>query len=436
MRDILVLITMLIFVPLAVRHTFAAYLLWGWAGLISINYYLYGFMIPVPYVQVFALITLGSWFWIKDPEKAPFQSNRTTTWFVIFVVHGFLCALFAYPGLVRNWELFGNVIKTVLFCVLMPLLATSRFRIHAIVLMIALATAFHGVLDGLKFIVSGGAHNVRGMAKFGDNNQFALVVVMILPVLYYLYQYSAHRIVRWGFAASLLLAVLTVVATSSRGGLLGMVAVAIWVIWQSRRKALGLTIVLLCSLMVVELAPESWSERMNTMQAADQDASFMGRVTAWKVNSAIALANPVFGGGFRVVENHPVWDQFKYSPGLLGFVDTPMLARSGVASHSIWFEVMGDLGFVGFFIFIVLLINAFVTRREIKALAAREGDTCRWAMDLADMLCASLFAYVVSGSLLSAAYFETPYMLMMLLEVIKIHLKNVGQPKPKRILVA
>jgi len=131
-----------------------------------------------------------------------------------------------------------------------------------------------------------------------------------------------------------------------------------------------------------------------------------------------------------------VWDQFKHSPGLLGFVDTPMLARSGVASHSIWFEVMGDLGFVGFFIFVALLVNAFLTRREIKALVEQEGGTYRWATDLTDMLCASLFAYVVSGSLLSAAYFETPYMLMMLLEVIKIHLKHALQPKPKCVSVA
>lgn len=433
MRDLLAFGVMLVFVPLALRHTFVAYLLWGWAGLIALNYYLYGFMIPVPFVQVFALCTLGSWFWFKDPEKRPFESNRTTTLFAIFLVHGLLCALLAYPGLVRNWELFGNLAKTLLFCVLMPLLATSRFRIHAIVLMIVLATTFHGALDGLKFLASGGGHNAGGMEKFGDNNQFALVLIMTIPLSYYLYHYSAQRLARLGFASVMMLTVLAVVATSSRGGLLGLAAVALWVILQSRRKFLGIIVVAVCGLVVVQLAPDTWTARMQTMETPGEDSSFMARVISWKVNSAIALANPVFGGGFRVVENHPVWNQFQDSPGLLGFVNTPALSRSGVAAHSIWFEVMGDLGFVGFFMFIALLVNAFVTLKEIRALAQRGGESSRWALDLADMLGASLFAYIVSGSLLSVAYFETPYILMMLLEVIKLQLRHAVAPISKAL---
>lgn len=430
MRDLLALCAMLVFVPLAIRHTFVAYLLWGWAGLISLNNYLYGFMIPVPYVQVFAMIALGSWFWTKDPERRPFAANRTTTLLIIFLVHGLMCALLAYPGLVRNWELYGNMVKTALFCVLMPLLATSRLRIHAIVLMVVLATAFHGALDGLKFLSSGGAHNARGMAKFGDNNQFALVLLMVLPLIYYLYQYTARRWVQMGFAAGALLTVLAIVATASRGALLGLVALAIWVILQSRRKLTGLVLVALMGFMVIQLAPERWQSRMETIKTAEDDSSFMGRVAAWKVNSAIALANPVFGGGFRVVENHPVWDRFVGQPGLLGFVDTPLLSRSGVAAHSIWFEVLGDLGFVGFFIFVALLINTFVTLKEIRALVKRGDEACRWARDLADLVGASMVTYIVSGSLLSAAYFETPYILMMLLEVIKLQLQRKGSTAP------
>lgn len=425
MRDLLALCAMLVFVPLAIRHTFVAYLLWGWAGLISLNYYLYGFMIPVPYVQMFAMIALGSWFWTKDPERRAFTANRTTTLFIVFLVHGLMCALLAYPGLIQNWELYGNVVKTALFCVLMPLLATSRLRIHAIVLMLVLATAFHGALDGLKFVSSGGAHNARGMAKFGDNNQFALVLLMVLPLIYYLYHYTARRWVQLGFAAGAVLTVLAIVATGSRGALLGLMALAIWVILQSRRKLAGIVVVALMGFMVLQLAPESWQSRMETIKSAEDDSSFMGRVAAWKVNSAIAVVNPVFGGGFRVVENQVVWDQFKDKQGLLGFTVTPAIERFK-AAHSIWFEVLGDLGFVGFFLFVALLINAFVTLKEIRGLARRHGEPDRWGVDLADMVGASLFAYMVSGSLLSAAYFETPYILMMLLEVIKLQLQQLG----------
>ncbi len=424
MRDLAALLAMLIFVPLALRHTFVAYLLWGWTGLIAINAYLYGFMVPVQYVLIFALIALGSWFWTKDPEKLPFETNRTTTFFAIFWAHSLLSAIFAYPGLVRNWDLFSDLTKTLLFCVLMPLLVTSRLRIHALVLMMVLGTAFHGTVDGLKFLESAGAHNASGISKFGDNNGYALVLVMVMPLLYYLYQYSSRRWVRSGFAAGALLTVLAIVATGSRGGFAGLAAVALWVILQSRRKFAGIIVVAVIGLMVYQLAPERWQDRMETIKVAEDDSSFMGRVAAWKVNSAIAMANPVLGGGLRVVENPVIWAQFKDQPGLLGFVETPQIASGFKASHSIWFEVMGDQGFVGLFLFMAMLANAFFTLREIRALAKRSGQSTRWAIDLTDMLGASLVGYIVSGSLLSAAYTETPYMLMMLLEVTKLQLRR------------
>lgn len=419
MRDLLVLGFMLFAVPLAFMAPFAGYLLWGWAGLIAIKFYLYGFMASLAYVQIFAMITLAALLMKRDPVAMGFKPNRTSVILAVMVVHGLMVALLAYPGLDRNWELFGNLAKTALFCLLMPMVAVNRFRIHAVVLMVALAVSFHGALDGLKFIASGGGHNAQAIKSFGDNNHLALVLLMVLPFLFYLYRYSAVKVARLGFLAALPLTILAVVATHSRGALLGLFAIGLWIVLKSQKKVLGAVLVGLCAFMVVQLAPDQWSSRMETIQTADQDASFMGRVTAWKVSSAIAVANPVFGGGFRALQSHPVWDRYKYSQGLLGFVDTPMLNRSGVAAHSIWFEVLGDQGFVGFFLFVALLVNGFVTRRDIWKLVRRNGRQEQWAGDLSDMVAASLLAYVVSGSLLSAAYFELPYVCLMLMETLK-----------------
>ena len=422
MRDIAVFLAMLVFVPLALRHTFTAYLLWGWTGLVALNFYLYGFMVAAPLAQIFALITLGGLLFIKDPERLPFQSNRTLTLLMVFWAHGLLSALFALPWLNQNWDDFSNLSKTLLFCALMPMIVTSRLRIHAVVLIIVLALAFHGSLDGLKFLASAGAHTARGIGKFGDNNLFALVLVMVLPLIYYLYQYSARRWVRLSFAASALLTVLAIIATSSRGGFAGLAAVAVFIILQSRRKFAGLLVVAIVGVMILQLAPEAWRERMDTIQTAKEDSSFMGRVAAWKVSSAVALSNPVLGGGFRVIENTTTWDTFRDRPSLLGFVDTPPV-NGFKAAHSIWFQVMGDRGLLGLGLFIAMFVNAFFTRRKIKAIAYNDKSK-RWAADLADMIGASLFAFMVSGSLLSAAYSETLYILLMLMEVIKLHLQR------------
>jgi probable O-glycosylation ligase (exosortase A-associated) len=427
-RDLVVMCAMLAFAYVALFSVFSSYLVWGWAGLIAINYYTFGFASSLPYVQIFAILTLILLVVGKDDQRVRFEGNRTATLLILFVIHGLFCAALAYPGLDRNWELYGNVAKTSLFCLLMPMLATSRYRIHALIVMIAVALSFHGVLDGLKFLANAGDYKAQVIAKFGDNNHLGLVLLMALPLMYYLYEYSNLRLVRLGFLGAIPLMVLAVVATNSRGALIGLVAIGFWLVLNSTKKIKGLLVVAVLGSMMLYLAPDSWSERMDTIGSAEQDDSFMGRVAAWKVSSAIAVEHPVFGGGFRAVQSHPVWDAFVGQPGLLGFVETPVLSRSGVAAHSIWFEVLGDTGFIGFFLFVALVANSFLTRRAVWRLVnARKGKD-KWAGDLADMVGASLVAYVVSGSLLSAAYFELPYICFMLMETLKLYLLRQALP--------
>ncbi|WP_137918844.1 putative O-glycosylation ligase, exosortase A system-associated [Hydrogenophaga sp. 2FB] len=420
MRDLLAFAAIFLFLPMALSNAFVAYLLWGWAGLIALSSYVFGFMGVVPLVQVFALLTLGALLMRSGGDKFErIELNRTSVLMILFATHGLFVALFAYPGLGRNWELFGNVAKTVLFCLLMPVFVTSRYRIHAMVVMVALATSFHGALDGLKFIASGGAHNARGIPKFGDNNHFAMVLLMALPMLYYLFQVSAQKLTKLGFAVMLPLIAFAVVATASRGALIGLCVIVFWILMKSRQRLIGIVLVAISAAVVVQLAPESWSQRMETIGSAKEDDSLLGRFGAWKVSSAIAVANPIVGGGFRAVQSSAVWDAFKDAPNLLPFVEIPPFSLSGVAAHSIWFEVMGDMGFVGILLFMALIANAFLTLREIRKMVRIRGPSLRWASDLADMLGAALLAYVVTGSLLSAAYFELPYIFMMLMEVLK-----------------
>jgi len=333
-------------------------------------------------------------------------------------MHGIMSAILAQPELDRNWEICNNLLKTFLYCLLMPMLVTSRFRIHAVVLMIVLAISFHAGLDGLKFLSSGGAHNARGNAKLGDNNHFAMIIIMILPLLLYLYHYTSRKLIRWGFMSVLIVTTLAVVSTNSRGGLMAMMAVALWIVMMSKRKTVGIVLICLVSIMIVQLAPDSWTSRMDTINQASDDASFMGRVTAWKRASAIAVEYPVFGGGFHAGQAPSLFEQFRHKPGLLGFIETPDIYYPA-ASHSIYFEVMGDLGFFGLALFLMLIGNAFITRREIKKLVSEQNEDLTWASDLSDMLAGSLIVYIIGGALLSAAYFDLPYMIIMLMEVLK-----------------
>ena len=416
MRDFVVLCAMLFLMPMALPNAFIAYLLWGWAGLIAMSNYVFSYMGSVPFVQVFALITLTLILMKRDKQQVSFKFNRTLVFFLILGVQAFFVAALAYDGLPRNWEVFSDLVKTILYCMLMPMLVTNRLRVHSLVVVIVLALSFHGLLEGLKFFVSAGSYNSRGVPKFGDNNYFAMAMGTLIPLQLYLIQYSKNKWVRWSFAGVLILTILAVISTNSRGGLLTLLALAIWVILGTKRKLAGMVTLLFCGALIVALAPASWSERMNTMKDAGEDTSFMVRVAAWKKSTAIAVENPIVGGGFYAVQSEAT-EKFRNAQGLMGFLTTPDPGR--YAAHSIYFQLIGDMGFFGFFIYMLMLVNAFYTRIEIRRLAATLGQSAMWAANLADMLAASILAFMVGGALLSAAYLEIPFLMISLMAVIR-----------------
>ena len=419
---------MLFLVPLAIRNGYVAYLLWGWAGLAAIDSYLFGFMRSIQLALTFALIALIAFPFRHDPDRRKFELNRTTVLFLVFAAHCVLSASFAYGGQVRNWEIATNMLKTILFCLLMPMLVTTRFRIHALVVMIAVATAHHGIVDGLKFLSSGGGHLARGIHKFGDNNHYAMVIIMGIPYLVYLHRYTEGKLARMGFLAAIPLVVLAVVATRSRGGLACLMAAAMWYVLTSRQKIRGSIGVALMGLLIVFFAPAEWTERMNTISSAEDDSSFLGRVGAWRISSAIAMANPVFGGGFHAVEVSSTWNLLKDAHSLFGFVpniDLNGLNGGGRAAHSIYFEVMGDLGFVGLFFFLTILANAIATARKTVHMARAAGQKLEWAAELATVQIIVVIAFMSGGALLSVAYFELPYIVFMLIEVLHLHVRRL-----------
>lgn len=429
MRDLMFLGGFLVLLTLAFRNTFIAYLIWGWTGLIAIDNYLFGFMASIKLNFTFALITFLMILLKKDTERGTIPFNATVVLFILFFLQGSLSAIFAYEGNRLNWFLYDRFWKEILFAFIMPLVIFKRYRIHAFVLVMCLGMGFHGLIDGLKFFSSGGSHLVRGFVKFGDNNHFAVMLVMAIPPLLYMSSYAKHPLLRLSALTAAVITIAAVIGTHSRGGFVAMTAVALWLVLTSRKRLPALTVFIAGVIFVIAIAPSAWTERMETIQEAEQESSFMTRVEAWQVSSAIALHNPVLGGGFHAVATQPVWDRFKGQKGLLGFVDVGFVSDVFRAAHSIYFEVLGDMGFLGFFIFMALLLNALKNSIQINRLAKQGGLDLEWAVDLSRSLAATIFAFMVGGLTVSIAYTEFIYMAVMLMEVLKQEVKRQLQAK-------
>lgn len=409
MRDLVVALGWIVMMPLLLTSPHVGVLLWVWVALLSPNDLLFGFMSSVPFNKIVAVITLGLML-IGKEKKDPYLD---TTWVLLLVFA--LEATFVFMGSIVESEdgtdLYTKLMKITVLAFVILLVMNTRHRLHLLILAIAVSVGFLIVKEGIISLLTGGGHKILGTGAFGDNNSVAVTVLMVIPLIYYLARYSAVFVVRIGMFVVLGLSVTTVVMTFSRGGFIGLIVLAAFMMKNSRNKLASLLLIILAGGLTYVLAPGAWFERLNTIEASDTDLSFMGRVIAWKISWLIAVDHPLFGGGFHAVQRLLVWDTYKPFLYQLDFIATPPPDTKPHAAHSIYFEMLGDMGFVGLGLFLALLGTSLWNCSRIYKMA-RHHPSLAWAADLARMLQVTIVVYMVTAAALSMAYFELIYIII------------------------
>jgi len=431
MRDLALLLGFVAILAPVFRYPHIGALVWCWTALIVPNNFVYGAMLNIPFNKIAAVLTLLVWLLSREPKKLP----KSLT-LVLLAAFGVLGTVSEFSGIadgpvgMAEWEKF---IKILVFSLVIAGLITTKARIDALLYAIFLSLGFHGILEGAKFIVSGGQHHVWGPAGsiLGDNNHFALGMVALLPIVLYLYKQSSSRWVKLVFIGSSLLVMASIMGTFSRGGLIGIAGVGVYALFKSGKRVRYVLAIIPLLASAALFAPDRWSNRMDTIATANQDGSFMGRVIAWKQSTLIAMDHPVFGGGFHAVQNFEVWTHYARSFDKLNVIPTSPPDPFGPhAAHSIYFQVLGDLGFLGLMLFLAILVSSWRNTSAVIRLAHKRPQW-RWAGELASSLQYSLIAYIVSGAALSMAYFDYMYMIFALLVVMR-HM--VSKPEPPHLV--
>ncbi|MBX9848912.1 MAG: hypothetical protein K2X64_06430 [Rhodocyclaceae bacterium] len=82
-----------------------------------------------------------------------------------------------------------------------------------------------------------------------------------------------------------------------------------------------------------------------------------------------------------------------------------------VTGPSVYFEVLGEHGFIGRIPFLLLLAMTWFKCSSIKRVAGSDPHNA-WARDLAVMIQVSMVAYMSGGAFLGLAYFDYIYHLV------------------------
>jgi len=296
------------------------------------------------------------------------------------------------------------------------MLFNHRERIHGLIWVIVISLGFYGVKGGIFTLVTGGQFHVVGpQGSFIEGNtSLALALVMVLPLMHYLYTQEDNKWIKRGLIVAMGFSALAILGSYSRGGLLAIAAMGGFMLIKSKKRMMMVVVLVLSIPVAVAFMPDRWMDRMQTVQTYEEDTSAMGRITAWMFATEMAKAR-FSGGGF---ESFTPVNYHLYAPEVVEM----LMEKAGgryQGAHSSYFSVLGEHGFIGLFLFLVLGFVSWRTGSWVTKYAA-DSDSLLWAKELAGMIQVSLVGFAVGGAFLSLAYFDLLYHLIAVLVLLKL----------------
>jgi O-antigen ligase len=241
-------------------------------------------------------------------------------------------------------------------------------------------------------------HNGFGPGGFvGDENDVALAINTIIPLAFCSSLGAQTTREKSLYLTAVVIMMAGVVATNSRGGFLGLVAVLAYCFIFSPRKKMGLMVgALLVVGGLLVIPSDYWQEMATISRDAESDVGTGAhRKKLWGVAWEMFLANPIFGVGI---------DNFRFNAG--DYMSQELIEKegrsyAGTVAHSVYFTILAETGAAGSLVVAAIVYFSVKSIRNIL----RQVKKISAATDLEVETRASLleikgFAYGLRGGII------------------------------------
>ncbi len=405
MKSALVALLIFVWMPVMLFKPHIGVLVWNWVSHMAPHGYTYGFARSFPFLLFVGLLTVVGMVVAREPKNFPGHPILIAIllyalWTIVTYVLGFDMAV--------GEKKITQFVKMIVFAMVSVVVMQSPNRLKAFVYVMVASLLFISVKGGLFTLITGGGHKVQGGGgMMGDNNQLAMAMAMLFPLSIFLAKHPPKKIMKWPLAFAAFLVPVTAIGTQSRGGFVAIAGVLFMLLLKTKRKFLLLAIAVPLVFGAAAFMPDSWKNRMQSTENATDDGSFQGRMSMWRFASNVANDHPIEGGGFDVF----------YIPEL-----GPEYMPSGFkmrAPHSIYFEVLGEHGYVGLFLFLTMLFTGYYSAGT-NAKMFRQYRETEWIGDLSGGIQLSIVGYALGGLTVNIAAFDLFYHLLIVVVLCRV----------------
>jgi putative inorganic carbon (HCO3(-)) transporter len=198
----------------------------------------------------------------------------------------------------------------------------------------------------------------------GDPNYFSVSALLFLPMAYLMLK-EKGRPWQWMYCVGcLILTVLALMVSASRGGFLGMTGAALFIILRSRARIRNMAVIIVGMILLTVLTPFSPWDRFANPTSGDT-AAVDTRVALWHAGMRMVEAHPFLGVGLG---------NFRFeAPAYVNYAELPTVERADRVAHNSYVEIVAELGLPGLLTFAAILVSALFSTEGVRRRAARAG---------------------------------------------------------------
>jgi O-antigen ligase len=250
---------------------------------------------------------------------------------------------------------FQTFIKMFLLYILVTNAIQTPKQLHIFLMTLAFVSAVPAAAGLFGWVTGTGmreGYRAAWIGSFYDPNRLAGVIAMNVPCQLYAMKHSRLPFRQFIFGGFLLLGVVTVLLTGSRGGMIAFMGVGAIAISATRWKVPMIFMAGILGLALFFAAPSKISERWS----ADSVSTGSGRTLIWKNGLRIFLHRPIRGVGIG---------NFYWATENFYVAEMTALTRYR-APHNTWLQVLVDTGIFGFACFVGMFLTSLKDMRRIS----------------------------------------------------------------------
>jgi O-antigen ligase len=265
-------------------------------------------------------------------------------------------------------------------------------------------------LSGKQFGRIMGPTGLSGKGIYVDENAFAMLFVTGIPFIYF-YSFLFER---WIYKATLWAIILlgwhAVFLTGSRGGLVGLGATIVLVALRSRKKAVGLLIVLCFIAVYAWQAGGLMRSRAGTISEYETESAASTRLEAWEAAISMISKHTLFGVGLT-----------GFGPAFMENSDN--MPRE---AHNTFFQISAESGLVAGIMYVLVVIscikNLWLNGNELKI--TKQGTTSFFLYLINEATLTSMVGLATCSLFLSLQVYEIFYYLCLITNSILGQIEN------------